>query len=113
MLVVSSRRWALMVDLEAEREPALRETLDRLDQSQLDVILVEGFKHEAFPKIELHRAAVGKDLLFPNDPDVIAVATDSPLAQPTRLPVLDLNDVEAIADFVESFCGKAHDQPRS
>jgi len=113
MLVVSSRRWALMVDLEAEREPALRETLDRLDQSQLDVILVEGFKHEAFPKIELHRAAVGKDLLFLNDPDVIAVATDSPLAQPTRLPVLDLNDVEAIADFVVSFCGKPHDQPRS
>ena len=113
MLVVSRRRWALMVDLEAEREPALRETLDRLDQSQLDVILVEGFKHEAFPKIELHRAAVGKDLLFPSDPDVIAVATDSPLAQPTRLPVLDLNDVEAIADFVVSFCGKPHDQPRS
>ena len=113
MLVVSNRRWALMSDLEAEREPTLQETLDRLDQSQLDVILVEGFKHEAFPKIELHRAAVGKDLLFPNDPDVIAVATDSPLAQPTRLPVLDLNDVEAIADFVVSFCGEAHDQPRS
>jgi molybdopterin-guanine dinucleotide biosynthesis protein MobB len=113
MLVVSSRRWALMADFEQERDPVLQEMLDRLDQSQLDVILVEGFKHEAFPKIELHRPAIGKPLLFPDDASVIAVATDAPLAQPTQLPVLDLNDVEAMADFVLRFCGRPADRPRS
>ena len=113
MLVASSRRWALMADLEQERDPVLQEMLDRLDQSQLDVILVEGFKHEAFPKIELHRPAVGKGLLFPEDANVIAIATDAPLAQTAPLSVLDLNDVEAIADFVAAFCGQPHDRPRS
>jgi len=113
MLVASSRRWALMADLEQEREPVLQEMLDRLDQLQLDVILVEGFKHEAFPKIELHRPAVGKGLLFPEDANVIAIATDAPLAQIAPLPVLDLNDVEAIADFVVAFCGQPHERPRS
>jgi molybdopterin-guanine dinucleotide biosynthesis protein B len=113
MLVVSRRRWALMTDLEQEREPVLQEMLDRLDQSQLDIVLVEGFKHEAFPKIELYRPTVGKELLFPNDPNVIAVATDAPLPQPVRLPLLDLNDVGAIADFVVSFCGRPHDRSRT
>jgi|OpeIllAssembly_1097287.scaffolds.fasta_scaffold217304_3 molybdopterin-guanine dinucleotide biosynthesis protein B len=113
MLVASSRRWALMADLDQEREPVLQEMLDRLDPSGLDVILVEGFKHEAFPKIELHRPAIGKPLLFPDDASVIAVATDAPLAQPTQLPVLDLNDVEAMADFVLRFCGRPADRPRS
>jgi molybdopterin-guanine dinucleotide biosynthesis protein MobB len=112
MLVVSSRRWALMADLDEEREPVLQEMLERLDQSRLDVILVEGFKHEAFPKIELHRAAVGKPLLFPDDRNVVAVATDAPLPRPTDLPVLDLNDVEAIADFVARFC-RPHEPARS
>ena len=113
LLLASSRRWVLMNDLEQEREPVLQEMVQRLDLSQLDAILVEGFKHEAFPKIELHRPAVGRPLLFPEDPDIIAVATDAPLALPTHLPVLDLNDVEAIADFVASFCGRLHNPPRS
>jgi molybdopterin-guanine dinucleotide biosynthesis protein MobB len=112
MLVVSSRRWALMADLENERDPVLQEMLDRLDQSQLDVILVEGFKHEAFPKIELHRPTVGKPLLFPDDPSVVAVATDAPLAAAAPLPVLDLNDVGAIADFVVGFCDPTSDPSR-
>jgi molybdopterin-guanine dinucleotide biosynthesis protein MobB len=112
MLVVSSRRWALMADFEQERDPVLQEMLDRLDQSQLDVILVEGFKHEAFPKIELHRPAVGKPLLFPDDPTVVAVATDAPLAAAAPLPVLDLNDVGVIADFVVGFCNPTSDQSR-
>jgi molybdopterin-guanine dinucleotide biosynthesis protein B len=112
MLVVSSRRWAMMTDLYEERDPVLQEMLDRLDQSGLDVILVEGFKHEAFPKIELHRPAVGKPLLFPDDPNVVAVATDAPLPEPTSLPLLDLNDVDGIADFVARFC-RPHDLTRS
>jgi molybdopterin-guanine dinucleotide biosynthesis protein MobB len=103
MLITSSRRWALVTDLDDEHDAVLQEALERLDQRELDLILVEGFKHEAFPKIELHRPTVGDALIFPDDPNVIAIATDAPFPQPTTLPVLDLNDVDAIADFVRRF----------
>jgi molybdopterin-guanine dinucleotide biosynthesis protein MobB len=103
MLITSSRRWALVTDLDDEHDAVLQEALERLDQRELDLILVEGFKHEAFPKIELHRPAVGNALIFPDDPNVIAIATDAPFPRPTTLPVLDLNDVDAIADFVRHF----------
>lgn len=107
MLITSSRRWALMTDLDEERDALLQEALDRLDQRQLDLILVEGFKHEVFPKIELHRPAVGSPLIFPEDPNVIAIATDGPLPLSTALPVLDLNDVDAVAGFVRGFLAAA------
>ena len=110
MLVASGRRWVLMTEREEGGDPVLQEMLDQLDQSRLDVILVEGFKHEACPKIELHRPSLGKPLLFPGDPNVIAVAIDAPLARPTDLPMLDLNDVEAIADFVVDFCRRPGEQ---
>ncbi|MET0101469.1 MAG: molybdopterin-guanine dinucleotide biosynthesis protein MobB [Sedimenticola sp.] len=100
MLIASGKRWALMVDTDGEGDPVLQEMLDRLDQSKLDLVLVEGFKHEAFPKIELHRPALGKPLIFPEDPDVIAVASDGELACTTELPRLDINDIASIADFV-------------
>jgi molybdopterin-guanine dinucleotide biosynthesis protein MobB len=103
MLITSSRRWALVTELDEDREAVLQEALDRLDQGQADLILVEGFKHEHFPKIELYRPAVGSPLIFPDDPNVIAIATDAPLPRPATLPVLDLNDVDAIADFVRQF----------
>jgi molybdopterin-guanine dinucleotide biosynthesis protein B len=106
MLVTSSRRWALMTDLDEERDPVLQEMLEHLDQANLDLVLVEGFKHEAFPKIELHRPTTGSPLLYPQDSNVIAVATDSPLPEPTGLPLLDLNDVAGIAAFVEAFCAR-------
>ena len=106
MLVASSRRWALMTDLDAEREPVLQEMLDRLDQAALDLVLVEGFKHEAFPKIELHRPATGSPLIHPEDPAVIAVASDATLALPPGLPLLDLNDTDGIAQFVQAFCAR-------
>jgi molybdopterin-guanine dinucleotide biosynthesis protein MobB len=103
MLIASGKRWALMVDRNGEGDPVLQEMLDRLDQPNLDLVLVEGFKHERFPKIELHRPSVGKPLIFPEDPDVIAVATDGELAVETQLPVLDINDVSAVAEFVVSW----------
>jgi len=100
MLVASGRRWALMVDTDGEGDPDLQALIDRLDQSNLDLILVEGFRHERFPKIELHRPSKGKPLIFPNDPFVIAIAADGELPQETDLPLLDLNDIPTIAEYI-------------
>ena len=100
LLIASRRRWALMVDHEERDEPDLQAMVRRLDQRSLDLILVEGFKHEEFPKIELYRPALGRPAMYPQDPSVIAVASDAALPAPTHLPVLDLNDVPAIAHFV-------------
>jgi molybdopterin-guanine dinucleotide biosynthesis protein MobB len=100
MLVASARRWALMVETEDRGDPVLQEMLDRLDQSNLDLVLVEGFKHESFPKIELHRPSVGKPLIFPQDKDVLAIATDAELGADTGLTIIDINDISAIAGFI-------------
>jgi molybdopterin-guanine dinucleotide biosynthesis protein B len=103
MLVASRRRFALMVEHEDGRpEPQLNELLAFLDQGRLDLILVEGFKHEGFPKVELHRPALDKPLLFPDDENIVAVASDAGLPIPCPLPVLDLNRPEAILDFILS-----------
>lgn len=98
MLIASSRRWALMVESPSQPDARLDELLPRLDRDKLDLILVEGFRHAAFPKVELHRAALGKPLLHPDDNSIIAVATDIELN--TDIPQLDINDVPAIAAFV-------------
>jgi molybdopterin-guanine dinucleotide biosynthesis adapter protein len=74
--------------------------LDQLDANRADLILVEGFKGESFPKIELHRPSLGKPLLFPDDPDIVAVASDAPLGRDCDRPLLELNDVGAISAFV-------------
>ena len=100
MLIASRSRWALMVEQPREQEPRLDEVLLELDQAALDLILVEGFKHERFPKIELHRPSLKRPLLFPDDDSIVAIATDAPIAQPTRLPLLDLNTPQEIADFI-------------
>jgi molybdopterin-guanine dinucleotide biosynthesis protein B len=78
-------------------EPALAELLLKL--SPCDLVLIEGFKREAHPKLEIYRASVGKPPLHPDDPRVLAVASDALLAG-TPLPRLDLDDVAGIADFV-------------
>ncbi|HKK13487.1 MAG TPA: molybdopterin-guanine dinucleotide biosynthesis protein MobB [Gammaproteobacteria bacterium] len=97
-LVASRLRLALMVEHPEPAEPDLPELIRRLDRDALDLILVEGFKHERFPKIELHRAALGKPWLFPDDDTIVAVAADTPVE--TALPRLDLNDTAGIADFI-------------
>jgi molybdopterin-guanine dinucleotide biosynthesis adapter protein len=96
VLISSAQRWVLMHELRGETEPSLTEQLGRL--SPCDLVLVEGYKFEKIPKLEVHRPALGKDRLYPNDPCIIAVATDAPIQ--TSLPVLDLNDDAAIAQFV-------------
>lgn len=100
VLIASRSRWALMVERPREKDPVLDEVLLELDQAALDLILVEGFKQERFPKIELRRAALKRPLLYPNDDTIIAVATDLPQTLDTGLPVLDLNQPAMIADFV-------------
>ncbi len=100
MLIASRNRWALMVEADPPAEPRLQPLLQQLDQDTLDIILVEGFKHERFPKIELYRPSLGHPLLFPEDDTVIAVASDSALPIKTSLPVLDLNNPEQIARFI-------------
>lgn len=104
VMVASRRRWALMVETPNQVEdPQLDSLIQQLDSAALDLILVEGFKHAAIPKIELHRPALQKPLLCPEDPDIIAVASDVPLSQQIDLPVLALNNPEAIADFIMDF----------
>ena len=100
VLVASRRRWALMVESGPPAEPRLDDLLGRLDQSVLDLVLVEGFRHEAFPKIELHRPGLGHPVLFTEDTSIIAVASDAPLAVAARLPVLDINRPDRIASFI-------------
>jgi molybdopterin-guanine dinucleotide biosynthesis protein MobB len=102
MLIASRRRLAWIKEFdESHAEPPLAEALAGLDIDELDLVLVEGFKHESFPKIELIRRELGKPYLFPEDPNVIAVASDAPLAQNVRdLPLLDINDPEQIVTFV-------------
>jgi molybdopterin-guanine dinucleotide biosynthesis protein B len=98
VLISSERRWALMRELREEPEPDLQDLLSHL--GAVDLVLVEGFKREAHPKIEIHRAVVGKPLLHPHDPRIVAIASDTPLPE-AAVPRVDLADVAAIADLVE------------
>jgi len=100
MLIASDRRMALMTEFEPAAEPRLVGLLAQLDPHRADLVLVEGFKQARFPKIELHRPSLGKPLMFPEDPDIIAVASDAPLGQACDRPLLDLNDLGAMAAFV-------------
>jgi molybdopterin-guanine dinucleotide biosynthesis protein MobB len=99
-LIGSRHRWVLIVETGDWEEPMLDEYVRHMDQDRLDLILVEGFKPSPIPKIELYRPALGKPLLFPGDPSIIAVATDGALPVPASLPVLDLNRPREIADFI-------------
>ena len=94
VLVASAARWALMHEHRGGPEPGLAELLARL--SPVDLVLVEGFKREGHPKLEVHRAAVGKPLLHPHDPAIAAIASDVALPG-CPVPVLDLDDVAGIA----------------
>lgn len=112
MLIASSKRWALMTEAPRSDDPCLNELLQHLDSTQLDMVLVEGFKAEIFPKIELYRPSVGKPLQYLDDPSIIAVATDDLdlLPDQNKLPVLNLNDISAIEAFVFEFCQTHGDQ---
>ncbi|MEI4976825.1 molybdopterin-guanine dinucleotide biosynthesis protein B, partial [Aeromonas caviae] len=97
VMAASDRRHALIRET-PEGEPPFEALLARFDTSALDLLLVEGFKHRRFPKVELYRAAIGRPLLFPDDPDIVALVSDAP--QATTLPRFPFEDLEAIADFI-------------
>ncbi|WP_028117054.1 bifunctional molybdopterin-guanine dinucleotide biosynthesis adaptor protein MobB/molybdopterin molybdotransferase MoeA [Ferrimonas senticii] len=105
MLIASSNRRALMMERPVEGDPDLKELLALVDQRHLDLILVEGFKRLPLPKLELHRAELGKPLVFEDDALIQAIACDSATVLPAdcALPQLDINDVDAIADYVQGF----------
>lgn len=100
VMLVSTHRRAMITEITPEQEPRLDDQLKLFDQSALDLILVEGFKAEQFPKIELHRPSLNKSLLYPNDPNIIAIATDEVLEIPDTLTRLDINQPEMIANFI-------------
>jgi molybdopterin-guanine dinucleotide biosynthesis protein B len=97
VLIGSATRFALIHELRGAPEPSLRELLARL--SPVDLVIVEGYKAAAVPKLEVFRAVVGKPLLHPDDACVVAVAADLPLPQ-VELPVVSLDDIETIADIL-------------
>lgn len=96
VLVSSANRWALMTELRGAVEPELRELLGHL--SPVDLVLVEGFKRDRHPKIEVHRAANEKPWIHPEDPAIVAVAAD--VSPDGGLPWAALDDTRAIADLV-------------
>lgn len=98
MLLGSPRRWALITELSTAREPELHDLILHLDPALADLILVEGFKQAAIPKIEVYRPSLGKPLWADQDTHVIAIAADGKVN--TTLPVLDLNNAAEVADFV-------------
>jgi molybdopterin-guanine dinucleotide biosynthesis protein MobB len=106
VMIASHKRWALMNENpEHEGEPRLAELLQKFDPARFDLLLVEGFKHESYPKIELQRQALAKPALHPNDPDIIALASDQPDCD-TPIPWLDINRPETIADFIEQWLAR-------
>ena len=99
ILVTSSRRWVLMHELRGAHEPSFDEQVKHI--APCDLLLVEGFKFAPIPKLEVWRKETGEALLHPNDPHIVAVATDAKIE--SKLPVLPLNDDAAVADFILRF----------
>lgn len=99
VMITAANRWVLMHEMRGGPEPELPEQLKRL--SPCDLVLVEGFKRQPIPKLEVHRKEAGKPLLYPEDPHVVAIATDEALD--TKLPQFDLDDYDGIAAFIMEY----------
>src|SRR5450432_1598640 len=98
VLVSSGQRWALMHELRGAIEPKLPELLAKM--SRVDLVIIEGFKREPHRKIEVHRAANGKPMLFPDDPGIVGIAADTSIE--TKLPAVHLDDIPAIAAMMRA-----------
>jgi len=97
VVLVSSHRRAVITELPGV-EPVLAEQLFCFPTGSVDLVIVEGFKQELFPKIELHRAELNAPLLYPNDPSIIAIASNTTLS--ASIPILDMNKPEQVANFI-------------
>jgi len=102
VLLTGSSRWALLHENRGAPEPSINDLLARMED--VDLVLIEGFKSHGHQKMEVHRPEVGKPMLAPDDPSVVAVASDTDLGD-VELPVLPLDDVHAIADFIINHVG--------
>ncbi len=102
VLVSSAKRWALMHELRGAPETRMEDLLAHM--SPVDLVLAEGFKTHRHDKLEVHRPHLGHPLICVDDPTVVALASDAALAN-VALPVLDVNDVPTIADFISRHCG--------
>jgi molybdopterin-guanine dinucleotide biosynthesis protein B len=107
VLVSSAHRWVLMHELRGDPEPSLDDQLERL--SPCDLVLVEGYKQAAIPKLEVHRPSLGLPLLQPGDPHIVAVAADAPVR--ASVPLLDLTDYDSVVAFV--VCHPGSPSPRA
>ena len=102
VMISSARRWALMHENHNDGEADLDELVAKMEN--VDLLLVEGFKRESIDKLEVHRQSVGKPLLAPDDPNIVAIAIDATLTDIDR-PQLDIDNVASIADFIVDRCG--------
>ena len=107
VMISSQNRWALMHELRGAAEPTFEELVRRM--SPVDLLLVEGFKHHPHPKMEVYRPSLGKPLLHPEDPLVVAIASDEVLPE-LSLPWLPLSDISAVATFILGH-GECHRWP--
>lgn len=100
-VICTANRMAIITEFsDPVEEPGLQEIVRMLDPNRADIVLVEGYKDIRFPKIELHRTELGKPYLYPNDDSIIALACDAETPAGIEIPLLDINDVEAIANFI-------------
>ena len=100
VLLTSRKRWALLNELRDEPEPDMGELIAKM--APVDILLIEGFKSHAFPKLEINRPSNGKACICLKDESVVALATDEPVGG-VEIPQLDLNDVDAIAAFIVDY----------
>lgn len=105
VLVASGRRWVLMHELRNAPEPPLRDLLEKM--ARVDLVVVEGFKAGSHPKIEVHRAANGRPLMFPQDPGIVGVVSD--IDPETTLPVAHIDDIAAVARLIKVSAAKIED----
>ena len=105
MLISSQKRWALVHENINNDELNLSELINILDNKENDIILVEGFKAEKFPKIELYRKQVSKSFLYDNDESIIAIAHDENIEINTDIKKLDINNPQEIAKYIIEYLG--------
>jgi len=100
IICTTTRMAAISEFANSDEEPSLQQIVDTLDTGKFDILLVEGYKYLAFDKIELHRAAMKKPYLYPEDSNIIALACDASSPDALAIPILDINSPQQIAEFI-------------